>query len=250
MNEEIVSVTGASSLERLVPEEIVSNEATGAETMALHMERYEWASSLISDCHNVENVLDAACGVGYGSSILAESNTKLSVTGLDIDRAAIEYAAAKYGSSGVKFITQDLSTLETSTPYDAIVSFETIEHVPDPLGTIDTFARLLPTNGLLILSVPVTPSVDVNPYHLTDFTSASIRDIVIRAGFNVINEFEQVQRFSPIKIVTRSESRLSDMRSNLLKYYAANPAAAVKRVAATLRFGFTNRYLSLACRKN
>jgi len=39
---------------------------------------------------------------------------------------------------------------------------------------------------------------------------------------------------------------MQELRPNLLRHYARHPAAALRRLAATLRFGFTNRYLTVA----
>ena len=38
--------------------------------------------------------------------------------------------------------------------FDLVVSFETIEHVDDPEGTLDEFARVLADAGLLLISTP------------------------------------------------------------------------------------------------
>lgn len=249
MNSEHAKVTGASSLERLVPDDIREGESTGAETMALHLARYEWAAAIIADDERIQQVLDAACGVGYGSAILAGSKPGVVVTGADIDAAAVAYAQERYGAAGATYKHSDIINLADESTFDAIVSLETIEHVPDPIAAISKFKQLLNANGLFICSVPVTPSVDVNPHHLSDFSAASIRNILRSANFEIVDELSQIQSFNPFKIVTRQESRLDDMRQNLVQYYLKNPGAAMKRTYATLRFGFSNRYLTLACRK-
>jgi len=40
----------AHSLERLIPDEVVAGDVTGAETLALHLARYEFASAHIRIC--------------------------------------------------------------------------------------------------------------------------------------------------------------------------------------------------------
>ena len=45
-------------------------------------------------------VLDAGCGTGYGSRILAESGAR-HVVGIDLDRHDIRYARRHYGSGEV-----------------------------------------------------------------------------------------------------------------------------------------------------
>lgn len=249
MSTKRTDLSGSSSLERLIPDEIREGEATGEETMKLHIARYEWAASIIGADERTSRVLDAACGAGYGSAILAGCKPEIDVTGADIDGAAVAYARERYGASGARYEHIEILKLSSDFCFDAIVSLETIEHVSNPIATIEKFRLLLRRHGLLILSVPITPSVDVNPYHLTDFTARSIRGILRSAKFDVIDELEQIQAFSPIKILSKQESRLDDMRENLVQYYLTHPVSAFKRAYATLRFGFTNRYLTLACRK-
>ena len=41
---------------------------------------------------------------------------------------------------------------------------------------------------------------------------------------------------------------MADLRPNLLGYYLTHPGAALRRAAATLRYGFSNRYLTVAWR--
>jgi SAM-dependent methyltransferase len=249
MNSKNVTVSGSSSLERLVPDDIVQGESTGETTLELHLARYEWAAANIKKDNSLRRILDAACGVGYGSAILDSCKSDVEITGVDIDAAAIAYASERYGSSSIKFTHSDISELGGNSNFDAIVSLETIEHVTDPVATIHNFWKLLRQDGLFIMSVPVTPSVDVNPYHLTDFSVASIREILKAGKFEIIDELLQIQPFNPVKILTKQESRVEDIREKLLWYYMKNPTACIKRIYATLRFGFSNRYLTLACRK-
>ena len=54
-----------------------------------HRNRYQWAIQ-----HVIGRVTDLACGVGYGSVILAEAGIK--VRAVDIDSEAIAYAKEYY----------------------------------------------------------------------------------------------------------------------------------------------------------
>ena len=40
----------------------------------------------------------------------------------------------------------------------------------------------------------------------------------------------------------------STIATNLASYYASHPGAALRRALATLRYGFTNRYVTIAWR--
>ncbi|WP_374593269.1 class I SAM-dependent methyltransferase [Sphingosinicella sp.] len=231
------------SLERLVPNALDGTDATGKETLALHMERYRFAAGFVKG----GRVLDCACGVGYGTAVLAGAEqTPEQVLGVDIDAAAVGYAARSYISERVRFLQSDGCKLEDSDGFDTIVSLETVEHVPDPSALLQNFRRLLRPGGTLIASVPVTPSVDVNPYHLHDFTPKSFRSLGADLGLKEIDSLFQVQPFSPLKIVRGQEARLEDMRKNMAGYYLRNPAAFSKRLISTVVDGFCNKYLTIA----
>lgn len=238
------AAASASTLERLIPAELDLSDVTGEETYRLHVERYDFAAKFVVS----GRVLDCACGVGYGSERLASVGTGTQrVTGVDLDGSAIGYANAHYRSDRVEFICADGAKFD-SEPFDTIVSFETIEHVLDPESLIDNFTRLLKPGGTLIASVPVTPSVDVNPFHLHDFTQASFRRMFERRGFRELDSFLQRQPYQPLKMMAGKEVRLNDMRKGLLGYYATHPTAALKRAYSTVVDGFCNKYLACAWR--
>ncbi|MEO5800458.1 MAG: class I SAM-dependent methyltransferase [Gemmatimonadales bacterium] len=234
-----------ATLERIVPDALEADSATGRATLELHLARYHFAVQQLRG----GRVLDLACGVGYGSAVLAQAPGVSMVVGGDISLAALRHARRHYADPAVRLGCGSYADWLRPASFDGIVSLETIEHVPDPALLLQQFARALRPGGILVASVPVTPSVDANPHHLTDFTPASFRSLCQGAGFVEVASMEQVQPYSPIRIVTRQEERVQDMRQGLLKYYAAHPGAAIRRVLATLRYGFTNRYLTVAWAK-
>lgn len=228
------------SIERLVPDELEAQDATGHETFQLHLARYRFAARFLG----AGAVLDGACGVGYGSHLLAEAGT-CQVTGIDLDGAAVAYAQAHYAHPRVHFEQADATTFNGGS-FETIVSLETIEHVPDPEAVVANYNRLLKPGGTLVASVPITPSTDVNPYHLHDFTAATFRKMFEARGFREVDNLFQRQPYQPFKIVSGKESRLSDMRQNLLHFYATHPRAALMRLRTTLVDGFCNKYLTCA----
>ena len=71
------------------------------ETALEHLHRYAVACELSAN----KNVLDIACGEGYGSRLLALNAA--SVTGVDIDATTINKAKEKYKAGHLRFITAD-----------------------------------------------------------------------------------------------------------------------------------------------
>jgi hypothetical protein len=62
--------------------------------------------------------------------------------------------------------------------------------------------------------------------------------------------FVQRQPFNPWAIVSGSEKRLPTSRRGVLDFYATHPGKLLDRGWSTLRYGFRNRYLTVAWRKN
>jgi SAM-dependent methyltransferase len=238
-------VIDKTTLERLVPDELPKDEATGRQTFNLHIERYEFAARKLRDA---KSILDIACGVGYGSRLLKDSLPAALVTGVDSSADAIEYANDRYALPGLTFRVADGMTFDDG-PFDAVVSLETIEHLPDPQRFIQRVTtRLLRPSGIFIGSVPVTPSMDANPHHLHDFTARSFRKLLTSRGLIEFDCLHQIQPYSPVAVITRTEERMQSMRPQILVYYRQHPQKAFLRLKSLILDGFKNKYLTIAAR--
>ncbi len=117
-----------------------------------HFQRYEVIRDLIKD----KNVLDAACGEGYGSGILSQYARE--VIGLDISKDTIERAKNTYANiRNLKFVQGSIANLPLEDgSIDVVVSFETIEHVNEELQNsfITEVKRVLKKDGIFIVSTP------------------------------------------------------------------------------------------------
>jgi 2-polyprenyl-3-methyl-5-hydroxy-6-metoxy-1,4-benzoquinol methylase len=237
-----------SSLERIVPDQLAEDDAFSRETLDLHLERYRFAAGHARP----GRLLDMACGVGYGTDcLLAAAPDRIrEVVAVDVDEEAIGYARRRYGRPGVSFIAADATGFTDDDGFDTIVSLETVEHLPDPQGFLARLAGLLRPEGVLVASVPTTPSVDVNPYHRTDFTAASFVRMLAAKGLSVRDRLVQVQPYGLRGTLFRKQERMQDLRGNLVGYYALHPLAAGRRILATLRYGFTNRYLTVSAARS
>ncbi len=126
-----------------------------------HMQRYMSARCLVKGMH----VLDIACGEGYGSALLAE--TAISVLGMDIDPDTIHNAQKKYRKSNLSFQQGDAARIPLEDhSVDAVVSFETIEHIDEALQHqfLKEINRILKPDGILIMSTP-NKAVYSDRYH-------------------------------------------------------------------------------------
>ncbi len=163
------------------------------ERTEMHLRRYEFAALLSKG----RRCLDAACGTGYGAGVLMGTGAARSYVGVDIDAQAVDYAQRRHGAGGgggkggagtrgttarasdVRFVCA--SAAETglgAASADLAVSFETIEHMPDPAAFIEELSRVLTVGGTLVLSTPN----DTGPtnFHVQSFTRASLAAVLER----------------------------------------------------------------------
>ena len=233
------------SLERIVPKRMDNSCPIESESLQLHIERYEFAiKNAVSG-----RILDIACGVGYGSRLLADSHKKDSqIIGIDNSKDAISYANQHYAGSNIEFIQADALSYSDRDGFDSIVTLETIEHLEEPQKFIEKLIRLLRPGGVLIASVPITPSTDGNPHHLHDFTAASFRSMMNDPSLKELDSFEQVQ---PFRLKgTKRVGRLQDKKDSFIKHYAKNPRSLARRLKSLIFDGLNNKYLTIVLKKN
>lgn len=233
------------TMERIYPESFDPQNLVDRMILEMHNKRYNFAAKNLRGT----NILDIACGSGYGSEILANSNKKIHITGVDKSKQAIKYARNIHSLKNLSFIKSDALKFRPKSGFDTIVSLETIEHLPEPGKFIDHLIKILNHEGLVIASVPITPSVDVNYHHLNDFNETSYTKMFIERGFKAKKRFYQDQTISPLQIINKRSQRFIDIRKNLLSYYLNHPTSFLKRVISTLKFGFKNRYLTIVWEK-
>jgi O-antigen biosynthesis protein len=177
---------GPDNGDALFPERFVFGEMHGL-IEAEHLARYRWASTQVAG----RRVLDAGCGVGYGSVLLSVAGAA-EVTGVDISESAVEESARR-GAGSARFVVGDLAALPfADDSFDLVVCFETIEHVPDQERALDELRRVLAPNGLLAIS---SPNRDVyqegNPFHTHEYTPAELRSTLGTRFANVRLERQQ-----------------------------------------------------------
>jgi 2-polyprenyl-6-hydroxyphenyl methylase/3-demethylubiquinone-9 3-methyltransferase len=97
--------------------------------------------------------LDMGCGAG----LLAEPLARLGANVTAVDAAPENIGAARAHAAGVG-LAIDYRTGTTDAvageAFDLVVSFEVIEHVPDPAAFVHGLAAVLAPGGLLLLSTP------------------------------------------------------------------------------------------------
>ena len=152
---------------------------------SIHLQRYQFASEL---CDR-KDVLDAGCGIGYGSGFLASRGAK-TVIAVDLSSEAIAEARNLYHEGPVQFIVGDLQQLnEVMDParirFDCIVNLENIEHLPRPEAFLKHVVSFLREDGVFICSTPNGELTErderggiKNKYHLREYTASEFTDLL------------------------------------------------------------------------
>lgn len=146
-----------------------------------HVARYEWAAERLAK--NCNTVIDIACGVGYGTNLLARKG--FDVVGMDIDAEAIDYARKHYGNPRARFEKRDASQPGDLGKYDAAVCFETIEHIQDPRPLLKALRKSV---RVLLASVPnedVFPWFEGLAYHFRHYTRGQFQALLNECGWDI-----------------------------------------------------------------
>lgn len=155
-----------------------------------HIARYEFAASF---CEGKE-VLDCACGVGYGSALMERSGAE-KVVGVDISEEAIMFACDHYESDISEFRRMSVYDLSGLPEFDLVVSFETIEHLERPGRFLEQVAQKVRPDGVFIVSTPNRRSGRLterpkNEFHLREWTVEEFEGL-LSGFFDEITSFGQ-----------------------------------------------------------
>ncbi len=141
-----------------------------------HVVRYIFASRYVRG----KTVLDIACGSGYGGSYLLSKGAR-TVVGGDSSEEAIRQAIQYYKKDNLEFILLDATKMPiVENTFEIVVSFETIEHIPNYEEFLSECQRIMRHDGIFICSTPnvIIPGTEksVNPFHVNEFNVKQLED--------------------------------------------------------------------------
>lgn len=198
-----------------------------------HTARYTWAAQRLSG-----KVYDLACGVGYGSKLLAVM-AGCDVCAIDIDAEALDYGKKHYNDARIVFAKGDLGGLPAFEKADAAVAFEVIEHLEDPRPMLTALVGAVP---LLLASVPneeVFPYKN-HAYHHRHYTRAEFEALLAECGWRVMEWHGQEGPESPVK---------PDVNGRTLVAVCTPAKKAPESIAIVALGPSKHEYASLVCAK-
>jgi SAM-dependent methyltransferase len=209
--------------------ERLANDPT-SELWGEHRSRYRFAAQFAAG----QRILDVASGAGFGLRMLREAHG--CPIGLDYDATALREVRTVEPSA--RLVHADATCLPLATAsLDLVVSFETIEHVPDARAMVLEIHRVLKPGGRLVLSTPnrafgPPERHTTNPFHIKEFTAEELHELLGEA-------------FTDIQMYGQRPSNAYRYVPFLMVEPHREPRALAWKLLVRLPFGLKNR-LALA----
>lgn len=127
------------------------------------------------------DVLDAGCGEGYGTALLAAVARR--AVGVELVAEVAVHAQRTYPRAA--FVQAEVGALPlASASFDAVVSLQVVEHLWDIPRYVGQIARVLRPGGWFCCATPnrltFTPGRDTpaNPFHTVEFSPAELARVL------------------------------------------------------------------------
>jgi len=139
-----------------------------------------------------QRVLEIGAGIGTITSHLAAGRDH--VTALEVDPFYVKRLHNRFrGQKNVEPYHSDVALADwkklKGKRFDTIVLSNVLEHIPDDGGAVETFGKILPSGGKLLILVPALPvlfgSIDEAVGHFRRYTPQALRAVLQPHGFEV-----------------------------------------------------------------
>lgn len=129
---------------------------------------YHHAASIVSG-----DVLEVGTGMGYGVDIIAPGCRRF----ISIDK---QLPAVPHQLDNTDYFEMEVPPIGfESASFDAVVSFQVIEHIEDDIDFVREVARVLRPGGKFVVSTPNAPmSLTRNPWHVREYNADELRNIL------------------------------------------------------------------------
>ena len=140
-------------------------------TWQRHVAAYARCAPLLGDPSR-GRVLDLGCGVGHSFALLAPRET----VGMDLDAAAL-------AGQDRETVVGDMRAIPFGdAAFAAVLSVQSIEHVPDPERVLAEVVRVLQPGGVAVFVTPnrltfARPDEIIDPYHHREYDPGELRDL-------------------------------------------------------------------------
>ena len=176
-----------------------------------HVARYEFVAARLP---KGSRVLDLACGIGYGSQLLAKAGHR--VIGVDASPEAIAYAEEYFSHPNVTYecaAAEDLHADGIGT-FDAVVSFETLEHLANPGDMLMHWALYAKTLYASVPNETVFPHGGRIKFHHRHYTRSQFNALLSCNGWEAMEWHGQAGTLSEVEPDIEGRTLIAVARSN------------------------------------
>lgn len=137
------------------------------------------------------SLLDIGCGSGSFLDLAKQQG--LATSGMELNNAAAEQAAAKGHTIFQSLLTEDFLR-NHHQKYDFITLFQVVEHVPDPVDILSKAKHLLNDHGTIMISVPNRDGIcrlfplnphEWPPHHISRWRTSDFRELATSSGLTL-----------------------------------------------------------------
>ena len=150
-----------------------------------------------------KSVLDLGCGTG---AMMGELELDRRAVGIDFSEHAVAFCKERGLRDIVHGNAESLPF--TDACFDAVVSLDTLEHVPNDVKAVAEAARALKSGGVLVMNVPAFRWLwgphDVALMHQRRYTVGDVKRLLESAGLQVELVSYSVFFLFPIVVVIRA----------------------------------------------
>lgn len=187
----------------------------GFSTTMVNLRKKQYAHLIDTYSLQGKNFLEIGCGQGEFLSVLKEFD--VNAYGIE-HRSSLVNTAKEHGLSVWKDFALNKQTLLKNPynvkKYDVFLSFNFLEHQPDPRGMLECIYEHLDENGMGLITVPSLEYIlehdgyyELIRDHLAYYSFETLESLLNRVGFDVL-EKEIVNRDTLSVIVRKSRNKV------------------------------------------
>lgn len=190
--------------------------------------------------------LDAGCGAGSVLESIRATNPGIELTGADASPGALKLLRARV--SGVRTLQMDAGRIPFRDEFDAVGSFDVIEHLEDDLAAVTELAAAVRPGGAVLITVPqhhwLWSAEDEAGGHKRRYRRGELKAVIERSGLEL--EWITSYVFSLLPLMALVRLRRRKISAEIALEQARRPAPGARILEAVLRaeVGLTMRGVS------
>lgn len=185
---------------------------------------------------NIRSFLEVGCGTGFVLSGIALDQPGMALHGSEIFIAGLPHAANRVPAAN--FMQMDARRIPFALEFDAIGSFDVLEHIEEDETVIRQLHQALKPHGLLLLTVPQHPRLwsasDEYACHVRRYTAKELHEKLVRNGFRIERSTSFVSLLLPAMLLSRMKNKQVDAYDPLAEMNP--PAVANSLFLKLMRF--------------